>query len=55
MEVQETRKPKAWRNGRYLYCMTHSQTQCYDVELVYGDNPALEGGRKCDWCKEKLK
>ena len=54
MEVQEIRKPKAWRNGRYVYCMTHSQEQCYDVELVYSDDPVMWGGRKCDWCKAKL-
>ncbi len=49
------KEPKAWRNGRYYYCLSHSTKQVMEYEIIYKGNPALWGGRKCDWCKAGLK
>ncbi len=49
------RLPKAWRNGRYIYCLSHSTEQVFEYEIIYKGDPALSyGGRKCDWCKKVL-
>lgn len=48
------RLPKAWRNGRYIYCLSHSTEQVIEYEIVYKGDPALYAKRKCDWCKKVL-
>lgn len=49
------RKVVAWRNGKYLYCLSHSTSQVIQWEQVYKGDTALDyGNRKCDWCRRKL-
>lgn len=51
----DERLPKAWRNGRYYYCLSHSTEQVFASHIVFKGDPALGNGRKCDWCKKELK
>ena len=44
----------AWRDGRYIYCLTHSDSQVFDSQPVYKGDDALWDGKRCDWCKAKL-
>jgi hypothetical protein len=46
------RKAQAWRNGRYIYCLTHDTSQVFEWEYVYKGDPQLWSERKCDWCKQ---
>lgn len=47
------RKVVGWRNGRYIYCLSHSMAQVIQWEYIYKGDPALDyGRRKCDWCRE---
>jgi hypothetical protein len=48
------KKPKAWREGRYYYCLTHDTHQVTDYQTIYEGDPNLWEGRKCDWCKAVL-
>lgn len=52
--MSETPEPKAWRNGRYVYCLTHSTAQVIQHDDVYEGDPALWEGRRCDWCDKVL-
>jgi hypothetical protein len=51
----DERQPKAWRNGRYIYCLSHSDFQVYDSQTIYKGDPLMWRGRRCDWCKKEIK
>lgn len=47
------RKAVGWRNGKYIYCLTHDMAQVIQWEYVYKGDPVLDyGKRKCDWCRK---
>ena len=51
-----TSKPYiGWRNGRYFYCLSHAPTQVFGHTYFTEDEEGMWAGRKCDWCKAKIK
>lgn len=52
--MPDNKKPKAWKNGKYTYCLTHGRSQVATSEDLYEDDPMLYEGRKCDFCGKKL-
>jgi len=53
--MNKQRNHVAWREGRYIYCISHSTNQVTDYEYLTPDSPYLWEGRKCDWCRKKLR
>ena len=51
----DERQPKAWRNGRYIYCLNHSNHQVYESQTIYKGDTLAWKGRRCDWCKKEIK
>jgi len=51
-----TEKPIiGWRDGQYFYCLSHPTTQVTSHKLFTEDEQGFWSGRKCDWCKKKIK
>ena len=51
---QETEVVIGWRDGRYLYCNSHSSEQVYNPQPVKMSDADVYQEVKCAWCNRRL-